>query len=126
MYVIENLYGKPDSLLRLGYPDSGEEYFDISYPSATSNISVPQHKHHHDTFFLDDDFFEVNNQTAAYHELLKNYTFVLRFTGQRWYGQIIPPGLTAMSFKEEEYHGRFLLIVQKRSCGHVYSSSFSR
>mmetsp|Transcript_33828 Transcript_33828/g.81793 ORF Transcript_33828/g.81793 Transcript_33828/m.81793 type:complete len:131 (+) Transcript_33828:1037-1429(+) len=49
-------------------------------------------------------FFEVNNATTGFQELLKNYTFVLRYTGRRWYGQIVPPGLTGNNFVEEEYH----------------------
>lgn len=104
MYYSENMSGKPYNLLRLRYPENGNEYFNISYPIGSTGVLEP-HKHYHDAFFTDDDFFEINNTTEAYQDLLKNYTFVLRFTGQRWYGQIVPPGLTAEKFKEEEYHG---------------------
>ena len=104
MYYSENMSGKPYNLLRLGYPEDGNEYFNISYPNGSTGVLEP-HKHYHNAFFTDDDFFEINNTTEAYQDLLKNYTFVLRFTGQRWYGQILPPGLTADKFKEEEYHG---------------------
>ncbi|KAL7531293.1 hypothetical protein ACHAXR_003958, partial [Thalassiosira sp. AJA248-18] len=60
MYVINNMTGKPFSLMRDGYPDD-------------------------DDSLTDDDFFEVNNSTTEFQELMKNYTFVLRYTGRRWY-----------------------------------------
>ena len=61
-------------------------------------------KHFHPDFFTDDDFFQVNNNSTEFQALLENYTFVVRYTGQRWYGQIAQPELTGESFKEEEYH----------------------
>lgn len=102
MYVINNLSGKPYSLLRLTYPDDDDEYYNVDYPNSTGTLS--SHKHVHPDFFTDDDFFEVNNETSEFQQLLRNYTFVLWFTGIRWYGQIVQPGLTAETFKEEEYH----------------------
>jgi hypothetical protein len=110
MYVIRDLQGKPYSLLRLGYPNDGPQYFNITYPNDTTD-GVVAHKHYHDSFFEDDDFFEVNNSTED-QELYKNYTFVVKFTGQRWYGQIVPPGLTEENFKEEEYHGMLTFYIQ--------------
>ena len=38
----------------------------------------------------DDDFFDINLKNEAFVNLMKNYTFVLSYTGQRWYGQIKP------------------------------------
>lgn len=109
MYVMRNLSGKPYNLLRLGYPEDGKEYFNITYANQIGNFTP--HKHYHDSFFEDDDFFKMKNSTGEFSELLQNYTFVLRFTGQRWYGEIIRPGLTAEGFEEEEYHGRWLLSL---------------
>ena len=90
--MIKNLAGKPYGLLRLGYPSDDDEYFDVEYPSNSSGTTdevedLPPHKHFHPDFFSDDDFFEVNNKTDDFQELMKNYTFVLRFTGRRWYGK---------------------------------------
>lgn len=56
----------------------------------------------------DDDFFDIHLREEAFVNLMKNYTFVLGYTGQRWYGQIkpwIPLGdQSSDRFKEEEYH----------------------
>lgn len=107
MYVIENLSDKPYGLLRLTHPDDDDKYFNVEYPDSTETDGVGDlvsHKHFHLDSFSDDDFFQLNNQTAEFSQLLKNYTVVLRYTGRRWYGQIVPPGLTATSFQEEEYH----------------------
>jgi len=38
----------------------------------------------------DDDFFDIHLRDEAFIDLMKNYTFVLGYTGQRWYGQIKP------------------------------------
>ena len=38
----------------------------------------------------DDDFFDIHLREEAFVNLMKNYTFVLSYTGQRWYGQIKP------------------------------------
>ncbi|KAL7551942.1 hypothetical protein ACHAWF_015151 [Thalassiosira exigua] len=107
MYVRSNMTGKPLEFLRLTYPDDDGEHFDIEYQNSTVpndvQVLVP-HKHNAPEFFTDDDFFEQNNQTAEYAKLLQNYTFIIFYTGRRWYGQIIPPGLTATGFDEEEYH----------------------
>lgn len=58
-------------------------------------------------FFKDDDFFEIHYEEEDFQRLMKNYTFVLRYTGSRLYGQINPPdvdvGQRAMS-KNKEYH----------------------
>mmetsp|Transcript_20385 Transcript_20385/g.58971 ORF Transcript_20385/g.58971 Transcript_20385/m.58971 type:complete len:591 (-) Transcript_20385:139-1911(-) len=107
VYVIDNMSGKPFSLMRLTYPDDDDQYFDIQYSNTNDGAknTVGEHKHYHPEFFADDDFFEVNNQTEAFQDLMKNYTFVLRYTGNRWYGQIEAPGFSGASFKEEEYHG---------------------
>ena len=59
-----------------------------------------------DDTFIDDDFFQIHNELEEFQELLLNYTFTLRYTGRRWYGQITPPGLTSESFNENEYHGK--------------------
>ena len=94
--VIENMQGKPYSLLRLGYPDDDDEYFEVQQNSTIDGVGyTAPHKHRHSEFFLDDDFFETNNKSTAFQNLLQNYSFVLRFTGRRWYGQITPPGLTS-------------------------------
>ncbi|EJK53216.1 hypothetical protein THAOC_27398 [Thalassiosira oceanica] len=53
----------------------------------------------------DDDFFDIHLREEAFVNLMKNYTFVLGYTGQRWYGQIkpwIPLGdQSSDRFKEE-------------------------
>jgi len=111
VYVINNMRGKPFSLLRLGYPADGDQYYNVEYPNSTGTNStgtvgvgnLAPHKHHHDGFFEDDDFFEQND-SPGFQKLLSNYSFVLQYTGRRWYGQIKPPGFTGLSFKEEEYH----------------------
>ena len=88
VYYVGNLTGKPMSLLRTGtYTEIGtnglrEEYFT-------------------------DDFFEQNNKTFEFQELLMNYTFVLRYTGRRWYGDLLPPGVhhyMVASHYNEDYH----------------------
>ena len=84
--------GMPFSLLRLGYPENGEEYFEIDYPNSTyasGVLDLPLHKHHEPTFFEDDDFFDQNykNRQDEFELLMKNYTFVLHYTGRRWYGE---------------------------------------
>jgi hypothetical protein len=67
-------------------------------------VAVAPHKHVSPDDYSDDDFFEINNQSAAFQKLMNNYTFVLRYTGRRWYGQIRDSNLSGESFKEEEYH----------------------
>jgi len=58
--------------------------------------------------FDDDDFFDIHLREEAFLNLMKNYTFVLGFTGRRWYGQIKPwtpiEETGNDKFKEEEYH----------------------
>ena len=93
MYVLRNMSGMPYSLLRLGFPENDYEDFEIEYPNATfasQEASVPPHKHHETHFFDDDDFFETNlkNRGSEFESLLKNYTFVLHYTGRRWYGTL--------------------------------------
>jgi len=97
------MQGKPYSLMRDGYPGEKEQYFKVEYP-ANASAAVAPHKHNNPDNYEDDDFFEINNKSAAFQQLMKNYTFLLRYTGSRWYGQIIDPGLSANSYKEEEYH----------------------
>jgi len=75
MYVIYNMTGRPSSFLRTKEKDDTDDYF-----------------------------FEMKNKSAEFQELLENYTFVLRYTGQQWYGQMHLPDLTAESFREEDYH----------------------
>lgn len=95
--------GKPFSVMRDGYPGEEEHYFEIKYPVNESAALAP-HKHESPDNYFDDDFFEINNQSASFQQLMSNYTFLLRFTGRRWYGQIVNPNLSGESFKEEEYH----------------------
>jgi hypothetical protein len=63
--------GKPASLLRLRYSDAETD---------TNGVS--------DDYF-NDDFFQHNTNSSGFQELLKNYTFVLHFTGLRWHGKSI-------------------------------------
>ncbi len=95
--------GKPVSVMRDGYPGEEEHYFEIKYP-ANASAALEPHKHESPDDYSDDDFFEINNQSASFQQLMSNYTFLLRFTGRRWYGQIVDPNLSGESFKEEEYH----------------------
>ena len=49
MYTIENLSGKPESLLRLGYPETGSKYYSIEHPSNSTGEIEP-HKHYDPNF----------------------------------------------------------------------------
>ncbi len=86
--MICNMTGKPYSLLRFGYPETGEEYFEIEYYNSTRNAvgegDLPLHKHNEPVSFLDDDFFD---QSIIQEKLDNNYTFALQYTGRRWYGK---------------------------------------
>ena len=66
MYLIRNMTGKPTSFLRLGYADTDvrDDHFN-------------------------DDFFQYNNKSIEFRELLKNFTVVMYYTGLRWYGKFI-------------------------------------
>ncbi|KAL7478407.1 hypothetical protein ACHAW6_004170 [Cyclotella cf. meneghiniana] len=106
-YFARNMTGKPYGLLRYGYPDDDDEFFDVFYNSTViegGSLELVPHKHFHSNDFDDDDFFQVNNSTHSFQELLRNYTFVLWYSGSRWYGQIFPPDHAAESFEEEEFH----------------------
>ncbi|KAL7469751.1 hypothetical protein ACHAXS_010855 [Conticribra weissflogii] len=105
VYKVNNLQGIPYSVLRLGFPDDDDVHFEVQHKQSSTIEILPPHKHTDPEYFLDDDFFETNNRSTAFQKLLKNYTFVLRFTGRRWYGQISQPGLTSASLEEEEFHG---------------------
>ena len=82
LYFANNMSGKPYGLLRYGYPDDGHVDFESSNSSI---IPKAQLKHSHPNYFDDDDFFYVNNSTVSFQELLTNYTFVLWYSGRRWY-----------------------------------------
>lgn len=91
--MAHNMTGMPYTLLRLGYPEIGDEYYEIEYGNSTSIFGsgdIPPHKHIEPTFFEDDDFFELNfkNDKDEFEQLLENYTFYLHFTGRRWYGKL--------------------------------------
>lgn len=91
--MARNMTGMPYTLLRLGYPEIGDEYYEIEYGNSTSIFGsgdIPPHKHIEPTFFEDDDFFELNfkNEKDEFEQLLENYTFYLHFTGRRWYGKL--------------------------------------
>ena len=51
---------------------------------------------------IDDDLFEVNNKSEAFQQLMTNYNFLLRYTGRRWYGQIIDPSLSGVSHSKRK------------------------
>jgi hypothetical protein len=74
MYAI-NLtgHGKPDEFMRLGFI-TGE-----NQPEFEGDMS-------------DDDFFYLNNASTQFQRLMTNYTFVLKYSGLRWYGSLLPPG----------------------------------
>lgn len=101
--MARNMTGMPYNLLRLGYPDTGEEYYEIEYENS-SNIfgigDIPPHRHIEPTFFVDDDFFEQNfkNDKDEFEKLIENYTFYLHFTGKRWYGKLRVRFLFNMTF----------------------------
>lgn len=96
MYRVNNLQGIPYSVLRLGFPDDDDVHFEVQHKQNSVIATLPPHKHYDPDYFLDDDFFETNNRSTTFQKLLENYTFVLRFTGRRWYGQISKPGLTSV------------------------------
>mmetsp|Transcript_29222 Transcript_29222/g.47377 ORF Transcript_29222/g.47377 Transcript_29222/m.47377 type:complete len:174 (-) Transcript_29222:136-657(-) len=95
--------GKPISVMRRGYPGQEEQYFEVKYP-VNASAEVAPHKHESPVEYFDDDFFEIYNKSTSFQQLMSNYTFLLRYTGRRWYGQILDPGLSGETFKEEEYH----------------------
>lgn len=70
VFEIINMSGKPTSLLRLAHPD---------IEAGTDGVR--------DDYFSD-DFFQYNNRSTGFQELLKNYTFVLFYSGMRWYGKL--------------------------------------
>ncbi|KAL7516968.1 hypothetical protein ACHAWX_001938 [Stephanocyclus meneghinianus] len=102
------IYGRPTYFARnmTGKPyDDNDEFFSVFYNSTiTDNSELIPHKHFHRDDFGDDDFFQINNSTSSFQELLRNYTFVLWYSGRRWYGQIWSQDLTLESFVEEEFH----------------------
>ena len=103
--MARNLSGKPYPFLRLGFEEEvADKYFNVDYHSNSSGVDLEPHKHYQDQFFEDDDFFEVNNSTAGFQQLMNNYTFVVAFTGRRWYGKLVSPDKYGGNFKEEEYH----------------------
>jgi hypothetical protein len=71
LYMIENMSGKPASLLRLSYSD---------VETDTDGVN--------DNNF-NDDFFQHNSNSSGFQQLLKNYTFVLHYTGLRWHGKLL-------------------------------------
>ena len=83
--------GKPICLQLLGY--YGNEYDDqISFtyrptPPDTNAITgiVPWHSHT-EFPFNDDDFFWEETYNV-FDQIQNNYTFVLHYTGRRWYGE---------------------------------------
>jgi len=106
-YISENMSGIPHGLMRLAEPDTDDKYYGVTYNDTTLTEAekLAPHRHYEDKFFEDDDFFEIHLDKPNFKELLNNYTFVLNYTGRRWYGQIKPPGLTAGGFNEAEFHG---------------------
>ena len=106
-YVSENMTGIPHGLMRQAEPDTDDKYFGVEYneTALTKAEMLPPHRHHEDKFFLEDDFFDIHIEKPKFKELLKNYTFVLKYTGRRWYGQIKPPGVSSADFDEAEFHG---------------------
>ena len=76
MYAAK-MNGKPYSVMRDGYPGEEEHYFEIKYPANASTALVP-HKHESPDDYSDDDFFEINNLSASFQQLMSNYTFLLR------------------------------------------------
>jgi hypothetical protein len=115
LYRMEHLSGKPDGLLHFGYSES-DDIYSIQLPeNFFSNLfgnpakeddaeAIAPHKHEEPGYPTDDDFFERTNVTAEFQRLLTNYSFALYFTGRRWFGKILPPGMSANSIVEEEYH----------------------
>lgn len=69
LYMIENMTGKPTNLLRLSY-------------SAVKTDADGMSDDH-----FSDDFFQHNSNNVGFQQLLENYTFVLHYTGLRWYGK---------------------------------------
>jgi hypothetical protein len=43
-------------------------------------------------------------ELEPFQQLLNNYTFVMKYTGRRWYGQIKPDEFVD-NFMEAEFHG---------------------
>lgn len=72
MYAIHGLTGKPDEFMRLGFRGENE-------PAFEGDMS-------------DDDFFYLNNASTQFQRLMSNYTFVLKYSGLRWYGSLLPLG----------------------------------
>lgn len=87
MYAIHGLAGKPELFMRLGFTGG------YNQPEFEGDMS-------------DDDFFYLNNATTQFQRLMSNYTFVLKYSGLRWYGSLLPPGKLyyTESLFAEDYH----------------------
>ncbi len=95
----------PHGFMRLAEPDTDDKYYEVTYNTSTVTEEIVPHRHYEDKFFLNDDFFQIHLDKPKFKELLNNYTFVLKYTGRRWYGQIKPAGVDAKLFDEAEFHG---------------------
>ena len=93
--------GTPCGLMRFGSKCDGDQYFSNVFMSNATGEMEP---HGHYDFIENDDIIRVNENSSSFQELLKNYTFVLRFTGRRWYGQIVTPDMSGDSLDDKEYH----------------------
>ena len=75
----------------------------------------------------DDDFFDIHLREEAFVNLMKNYTFVLGYTGQRWYGQIhpwIPLGIEGLdAFEEDGAYDMILFGPMQETCSLSESST---
>jgi len=100
VYVRYNMTGKPHSFLGLTRLED-DEHFNVEHPSS---VGLVPNQHVEADSLADDDFFQLNNETVEFQELLKNYTFVLVYTGQRWYGRMLSPTTNPEDMKEEAYH----------------------
>ena len=103
-YVSDKMSGIPHGFMRLAEPDTDDKYYEVTYNTSNVSKEIVPHRHYEDKFFLDDDFFQIHLDKPKFKELLNNYTFVLKYTGRRWYGQIKPAGVDA-TFDEAEFHG---------------------
>jgi len=108
VYFRRNMAGKPFFLpFQEAHPDNSDGHFNVKYPTSMSDGGdLLPHKQFESNSLADDDFFQLDNASVKFQELLKNYTFVLEYSGNRWYGRMLPP-TTDLSSRDEEQHHAF-------------------
>lgn len=98
-YVAHHMSGVPHEVMRFGSRRDDDQTLRKNKTSPLKRRELLSKE-----YFEDDDFFQIHKQEPAFERLLDDYTFILKYTGSRWYGQIAPPFKDAKEFNEEEFH----------------------